>query len=324
MSVDEPLPFFIVGHPRSGSTLLATILSRHSDIAIPPETHYLDKTFDTCRRLPQDRHSVIRMLQRNVRLQDLKLPLESVLGSLPQGELSHAAIFGGLLRAYADARQKSRVGEKTPAHLPYAEILLEWFPGCRIICLVRDARDTVRSLLNVPWTHDNARRHAAHWAWCARRMKSLRAQYPESISLLRYEDLLAAPADSLQNLCDFIGAEFEQSMLDDGQMASAIPEWEQPWKSDAAGSLDPDRRFRWLRDDGDPVYPIVDDIARAELAALDYPELPPRRRRRRRLATVPEAIWYSRWNYAFVYQYLARWLRRVWPKAGYRERQERR
>jgi len=46
-------PFFIVGSPRSGTTLLAVLLDRHSDISIPqlgkklPPTLSMSKQFST-------------------------------------------------------------------------------------------------------------------------------------------------------------------------------------------------------------------------------------------------------------------------------------
>src|SRR4051812_23700973 len=40
MSDEDFEPILIVGHPRSGTTLLATILNRHSQVAIPPETSF--------------------------------------------------------------------------------------------------------------------------------------------------------------------------------------------------------------------------------------------------------------------------------------------
>ena len=36
-------PVFVVGYPRSGTTLLATLLGRHSELAATPESHFVDE-----------------------------------------------------------------------------------------------------------------------------------------------------------------------------------------------------------------------------------------------------------------------------------------
>ncbi len=47
---DKFNPIFIVGHPRSGTTLLATILNRHSEVAVPPELSFFLPAYRRGRR----------------------------------------------------------------------------------------------------------------------------------------------------------------------------------------------------------------------------------------------------------------------------------
>ncbi|MFN2541769.1 MAG: sulfotransferase [Chthoniobacterales bacterium] len=45
---------FIVGVSRSGTTLLRMMLDAHSQLAIPPETHFIPKVAAACHARPQD------------------------------------------------------------------------------------------------------------------------------------------------------------------------------------------------------------------------------------------------------------------------------
>src|SRR5687767_15952457 len=38
-----PVPFFIVGCPRSGTTLLQTLIDGHPRLSVPPESHIYDR-----------------------------------------------------------------------------------------------------------------------------------------------------------------------------------------------------------------------------------------------------------------------------------------
>jgi hypothetical protein len=103
----------------------------------------------------------------------------------------------------------SHVCEKTPKHVRHADAILRAFPAAKIIVIVRDPRDVCCSLkrrmgsLRVGierWDQDN--RHALELL-----------KRPNSFKL-RYEDLIADPEATLDQLCRFLGLEYEHSMLD--------------------------------------------------------------------------------------------------------------
>ena len=56
MQDDDFEPILIVGHQRSGTTLLATILNRHSQVAVPPELNFFHRAFRGRRRGGPGRH----------------------------------------------------------------------------------------------------------------------------------------------------------------------------------------------------------------------------------------------------------------------------
>ena len=180
-------------------------------------------------------------LQRRSRLRELspywrwltsKVPREDIERYLLASDRSERGLFEAFLRIYADRRGKAIMGEKTPAHLDYVETLLEWFPDGRVIHCMRDPRAIYVSELRRRREHASGfpyRQLAAApmvlerfvllqvawvWARAVHRHRSLGRRYPGRYRLLRFEDLVATPAETLAELCDFLGVEPEARMLE--------------------------------------------------------------------------------------------------------------
>jgi hypothetical protein len=180
-------------------------------------------------------------LQRRSRLRELspywrwltsRVPREDIEAYLLASDRSERGVFEAFLRIYADRRGKAVMGEKTPAHLGYVETLLEWFPGGRVVHCMRDPRAVYVSELRRRTEHAVGfpyRQLAAVppllawfvllevvWAWAraVHRHRQLRRRYPDHYRLLRFEDLVSAPADTLEGLCAFLGIGVEPRMLE--------------------------------------------------------------------------------------------------------------
>jgi hypothetical protein len=116
---------------------------------------------------------------------------------------------------------------KFPVDVGHIQELLEWFPDCKIMHITRDPRAMAMSKTNDPsgtalriLQHPRLAgliRKMAEWfviaqyRWTAR--LHLRFKNVRNYRLFRYEDLLAEPEKTLRELCDFIGTEFTQDML---------------------------------------------------------------------------------------------------------------
>jgi hypothetical protein len=162
-----PAPYlFMVGSPRTGSTLLRQVLNRSSSVCLASETHFLKVSrklrlsdrlaaarlldgparVDAVRAVVADQHrsSVWMWLQRNVELDVL---LERFLAT----DLSERALFALALDFYAERRCPDRTvlvrGEKTPSHLYHVETLAAWFPEARFLHTFRDPRAVFASRL---------------------------------------------------------------------------------------------------------------------------------------------------------------------------------
>ena len=161
-------PVFILGAPRSGTTLLRLMLDRHPMISVPDETEFFH--FVYARRWGFGRLEDVRNRARLVdaylateRIRRLNLDVPELRRTLMAEATSYPSFLLALLRFCAASRGKQIAGEKTASHAVEVAKLVEWFPGCRIIHLVRDPRDTAASMMQMPWTPRSALAGARTW-----------------------------------------------------------------------------------------------------------------------------------------------------------------
>lgn len=135
--------FFILGCPRSGTTLLQVLLNRHPRIVIPPEM----KLFYYFHGMPNwMRRRAVERWQRDL---GIRLPERVVY---QRG--ATAEVFQQLCRGYAERCGKpdvSHLGEKTPEQTHRLCRIFDTFPQARVLLCIRDGRDVAHSLSRVPW-----------------------------------------------------------------------------------------------------------------------------------------------------------------------------
>ena len=221
--VSTDCPVFIVGMSRSGTTLLSRMLDEHSQIAILPET-WMYVVLDRWGCLnefsgPWQAPLFFNEVWQNLR--HYRDPAAQILAReasrVGRYEGPTAPILERFGRAYATARNAKIWGEKTPAHALWLPHIRALFPEARILFMVRDPRDV---LLSYDDRWDRGERDTEYLASTASLLKYYMNRLlrhpafpPNQIRWLRYESLVADPALELGKVCDFLGVDFEPSML---------------------------------------------------------------------------------------------------------------
>lgn len=210
-------PIFIVGMPRSGTTLLTTILSAHPRIAISPESHFLTYWLPTYRHLdfdnPQEFQQFWQVLSQSKRFSYFDIAPEQTLKTiLSKGSPTAATIFAGWLETYGERYNKPRWGEKTPLHYQHLEQLLTWFPQAQVLWMLRDPRAVTASLLKMSWASNYVHIHAEQW-FQSTQLYEQRWQTDPRIKLVRYEALVQQPDQALEGIFEFLQEDFPKSLL---------------------------------------------------------------------------------------------------------------
>lgn len=210
MTRAAPNPIFVVGMPRSGTTMLQHVLTRHPDVAIAPETHYLNRWVRRYGHLDLARADHFgefwEAFSSHPRFEWLDIDAEATRRRITDaGPPTFRSVFAGVLAEYAASRGRSVAGEKTPGHYPHVDVLLEWFPDARVLFLVRDPRAVAASFAT--HTREWARRHgvdqvARRWATSAAIASGWSAE--PRVELLRYEDLVGDQEASMKVVAEFL------------------------------------------------------------------------------------------------------------------------
>ncbi|MDM8544143.1 sulfotransferase [Desulfococcaceae bacterium HSG9] len=248
-------PIFLVGPPRSGTTMLAVILDRHSNIAIPPETQFFTEFVPLLSKVKQSfsRKEMVAAALNFKRIADLKPDFDIVYNRFKKYQKTNACLLRAILETYAEESGKLRAGEKSPMHIAHIPTIFTCYPYAKVICIIRDGRDVVRSLLKVAWAEPGNPRRFGIFCTQWSDLASMAIKYKQTYSqkrfiLVKYEDILTNPISEITALTEFVGEKFEPCQLDPAIGSYVVPKWEQKWKGNASKTLNPNRIQAWRRD----------------------------------------------------------------------------
>lgn len=216
-----PAPIFIVGSPRSGTTLIRLVLDSHSNIAIAPESAFLFRLARRASRLYRNfcnEAAVTNFISDFRQLKHVRnwfpknISNSEIIAQVRiPGEVSQ--ILNVLFTSYAKTRGKHRWGDKTPRNLQHIEEIMSLFPQARIIVIIRDCRDVVLSQKQVIFGGLSSYGSAKRWKVDAQFARRALSRYPEKIMLVRYEDFVANPENVLHRIISFVGEPWDPAIL---------------------------------------------------------------------------------------------------------------
>lgn len=227
---------FVVGCPRSGTTLLSVLLDRHSRLCISPETQFFDEALPLLTRDPKE--LMLDVLRRWSRLREFGIEPEAVMHLLGERDTAPADVLDAMLTLYRQSQQKPRCGEKTPQHLFHVPSLLELFPNAKVICIERDGREVALSLNAMPWWAPRNLSDAARlWNHAVEVAATFACDYPERFTIVRYEELVTHPERLLRPLMEFAGESFEPRQIEIDVPSGVVLARSLEWKGQALGEI---------------------------------------------------------------------------------------
>lgn len=272
--------FFILGTSRSGSTLLQSMLNMHSKLTIPPETHffhsyqYLKDHFKPA-ELPR---LIDFWHDKKTRIRDLQIPKELVHSTAKKlGLETPVQLFDLYLTLYRLMRKKEVAGEKTPKHIRYVDDILALYPKAKIISLFRDPRATANSEINAQFGSPSVVVSTQRWSEYVEIHYRLERQLPKSrYIMIQYRDLIATPAETLQQITDHLGWEYEAQMLNYYQRDKAetgYSSMESDWKNETFEPLKRNKNEKWKQQLSFIQIALVEKIAEPWLKKMGYSRL---------------------------------------------------
>ncbi|NEP76837.1 MAG: sulfotransferase [Okeania sp. SIO3B3] len=237
---------FLVGCPRSGTTLLQSLLAAHPQIVSFPESHFCSAVFvsRTPRREKLNlaskfaRKKLEKFLRENGK-EEMKKYLPK-FGLFPS---QYAYSFINILDILTQQQKKSIWLEKTPGHIRYISYLEKWVKDAKFIHIIRNGADVVASLFEVTHQHPevwngawNIDRCIQQWVEDVNLTKGYLSQLNHI--LVEYEKLVENPRTVLTEVCEFIGVEFTEKMLQDYQIVGKkVSLASEPWKASVVDKI---------------------------------------------------------------------------------------
>lgn len=194
-------PVFVLGMPRSGSTLLESLLSRHPDIRGIGEVPYIYNLAHGCRAPLQS-----------------ELPYPQFLADLsPQLCLQLGEDYVRLTHQFGvEAR---RIIDKMPDNFLLVGFILAVLPNARIIHCKRNPVDTCLSIYQQYFANSglayayDLREIGEYYVQYQRCMDHWHQLYPEQICDVSYEDLVADSEKEMRRLIDFCDLPWDERCL---------------------------------------------------------------------------------------------------------------
>jgi hypothetical protein len=219
---------FVVGCPRSGTTLLRRMLDAHPELAITPETHWVPEWFQ--KRPGVDANGNVarelaQSLLESARLKKLKVREDKVWELFEDGEpVSYARLAARIYELFGSRRGKPLVGDKTPGYTKAIPTLHHLFPWAKFVHLIRDGRDVCLSATTwhqvgrlerrfPSWREDPVPTAALWWELHVRLAREAGTRLePHLYHEMRYEELVADPLEESRTLCTFLGLTYSEAM----------------------------------------------------------------------------------------------------------------
>jgi hypothetical protein len=204
-------PTFILCSVRSGSTLLRVLLDSHSQIHCPHEMHLRDIGVQVKEGYPEKALKEVGLDSTRLRY----------------------LLWDRLLHRELDAAGKQTFVNKTPNDVFVVDRIVECWPDARFIFLLRHPGAIARSRQALR-PQDTPERNAKMVARYCNAVQDARERL-DGITV-RYEDLAGDPVAETKRLCEFLGVEWEERMLEYGEFSrgkfkSGLGDWSEKIKS---------------------------------------------------------------------------------------------
>jgi glycosyltransferase involved in cell wall biosynthesis len=261
-----PEPVFIIGSPRSGTSIVAWSLAEHSELWTEAESDilyyllkdgHLERAFETSVARPD-----------GTWLANHGVDLERFLAYLGLG-------LNALLTATSNGR---RWVDQTPANTLVVDRIAEMFPGARFLHILRDGRRVVHSMVNFhrvfddpetaermksagrlpPWTAD-FRDACRAWARFTRIASDFCQRHPDRAFTVTNERLITDPDEAMREVLEFLDLRQEpaparflrtnrinSSFAVSGKSVDSPPALTEPWRE-----WPPEQRLAFFEEAGE-------------------------------------------------------------------------
>ncbi|WP_106399667.1 sulfotransferase family protein [Actinocorallia populi] len=206
-------PVIVGGCPRSGTTLLRSMLNSHPHLAVPHETAFIVPLYrkrDSFGDLadPDNRRKVAEWIvkDKKSRNERLKATPEELVEAALQSPPTLGSILAACFALNARNHGKPRWGDKRPSHAWNLNAIFDLFPDAQYVNVIRDPRACAASMNRVGWSWGGVESATEMWQRAIVSAEAWRRKLPREQYLdVYYEELVRDPRTVLGRVCAFLG-----------------------------------------------------------------------------------------------------------------------
>jgi hypothetical protein len=284
-------PFFILGNPRSGTTLVRLMFDANPLITVPPECGFavwffnkykIWKELENAKNISdfiKDLKTAKKIDTWNLNFKKLN---EQLLQSNPK---SYSELINNIYIYYALNQNKTIElwGDKNNFYINHIKEITSIFPEARFIHLVRDGRDVACSYKELgnkniisnfaPKLPTDIKDIANEWKTNNEVILRDLFQYSneELYLTVKYEDLILENEPLLRNLCNFLDINFHENMLEHYNYSKSYePNEYMQWKTNTDKPLLKNRINRYKKELTEHEIEDFTKLAGSTLKRFDY------------------------------------------------------
>lgn len=285
-------PVFVIGNPRSGTSLFRLLLTSHSKLVIPPECGFiawLYKDFGKWRAEDIEMEIDLFLDKLNVckKFDTWGIEIGSLKYFLQQKKpRTYSELCANVYLYYSQRFSKniSVWGDKNNFYINHLNDLLNIYPEAKFIHLIRDGRDVYCSYLDVmkkeaaspyaPILSTDIEVVAKEWDSNLTKVDDFFASHPQLNSkTIRYEDLIAVPEYVLTDVFVWLGLDYEASVLDFFNQNISMklePEKTIEWKEKTREPIDASNSGKYITELSQKQIEQFNEIAKTSLTRFGY------------------------------------------------------
>jgi molybdopterin-biosynthesis enzyme MoeA-like protein len=273
MSIKSSPPVFIVGMPRSGTTLLSNLLNASEEIYFPQETHF----FSQLNKFKKNEGKLKKTFEKfylnknEIYFKSWNLDINKIeeLAGLNEKELFEDLIC---LLQKQNKKQFESWGEKTPIHFVYINEILKIYPKAKFVHIIRDPRDVFISMIASSWVKifPFEEKISQYKISC-----QIHLSTSENICSVKYEDLVKEPEKNLKKIFSFTNLNYTDQILHNFNKDENLnfSEKFEPWKKNNKNSIDAKSMFKWKKKVDRPLNYYISNKLKTEILQLNYESL---------------------------------------------------
>lgn len=240
---------FVVGNSRSGTTMMGRILGKQSDVYTFGELHFFGQLWSPSSSSELYKHSAEKLVSQLFCIQregyrthgkssNHLEESQSFLRELPDFPATPDRLFAAFLQYETVRNCKTIPCDQTPRNVFYINDILRFYPQAKIINMIRDPRDVLLSQkqkwkrrflggIDMPmkemfrdWINYHPITISRIWQTAVTTADKFVGN--ERVISIYFEKLLSNPETTVSDVCQFIGIDYDASMLQVPQVGSSV------------------------------------------------------------------------------------------------------